>query len=59
LHRLPQDPKYVFASAASRAIDELQKQWELEEGDSLRFVMNQNLASEAIDDGSLAADDTL
>ncbi|CAN6341446.1 unnamed protein product [Urochloa humidicola] len=50
LQRLAQDPNYAVASAASRAIDELKKQWELEEGDSLRFVMNQNLASEATDD---------
>lgn len=57
LQRLAQDPNYAVATAASRAIDELKKQWELEEGDSLRFVMNQNLASEATDDGSSAAED--
>ncbi|CAO2150373.1 unnamed protein product [Urochloa humidicola] len=59
LQRLAQDPNYAVATSASRTIDELKKQWELEEGDSLRFVMNQNLASEATDDGSSAADDTL
>ncbi|XP_066336025.1 senescence-associated protein OSA15, chloroplastic-like [Miscanthus floridulus] len=40
LQRLAQDPNYAVARAASSAIDELKKQWELEEGDSLRFVMN-------------------
>ncbi|KAK3152900.1 hypothetical protein QOZ80_2BG0165060 [Eleusine coracana subsp. coracana] len=58
LQRLAQDSNYAVAMAASRAIDELKKQWELEEGDSLRFVMNQTLASEGSDDGSSAADDT-
>jgi hypothetical protein len=56
LQRLAQDSNYAVARAASQAIDELKKQWELEEGDSLRFVMNQNLASEETDDGSSAAD---
>ena len=58
MQRLAQDPNYAVARAASRAIDELKKQWELEEGDSLRFVMNQNLVSEGTDDESSAADDT-
>nr|AGT16852.1 hypothetical protein SHCRBa_235_G19_R_50 [Saccharum hybrid cultivar R570] len=60
LQRLAQDPNYAVATAASSAIDELKKQWELEEGDSLRFVMNQNLASEDTvgDDNSAADDDT-
>lgn len=60
LQRLAQDPNYAVARAASSAIDELKKQWELEEGDSLRFVMNQNLASEDTDDddNSAADDDT-
>ncbi|CAM0945693.1 unnamed protein product [Alopecurus aequalis] len=58
LQRLAQDSNYAVASSATRAIDELRKQWELEEGDSLRFVMNQNLAFEETDDGSSAADDT-
>ncbi|WVZ99784.1 hypothetical protein U9M48_045034 [Paspalum notatum var. saurae] len=52
LQRLAQDPNYAVARAASRAIDELKKQWELEEGDSLRFVMNKKLVSEATDDDS-------
>lgn len=60
LQRLAQDPNYAVARAATSAIDELKKQWELEEGDSLRFVMNQNLASEDTDDddNSAADDDT-
>ncbi|XP_066382114.1 senescence-associated protein OSA15, chloroplastic-like [Miscanthus floridulus] len=57
LQRLAQDPNYAVARAASSAIDELKKQWELEEGDSLRFVMNQNLASEDADGDNSAADD--
>lgn len=59
LQRLAQDSNYTVAMAASRAIDELKKQWELEEGDSLRFVMNQSLASEESGDSSTAGDDTL
>uniref|UniRef100_A0A453NTF9 Uncharacterized protein n=2 Tax=Aegilops tauschii subsp. strangulata TaxID=200361 RepID=A0A453NTF9_AEGTS len=46
LQRLAQDSNPAVASSAARAIGELRKQWELEEGDSLRFVMNQNLISE-------------
>jgi hypothetical protein len=57
LQRLAQDPNYAVARAASRAINELKKQWELEEGDSLRFVMNQNLASGDTDDDNSVADD--
>uniref|UniRef100_A0ACD5TBE8 Uncharacterized protein n=1 Tax=Avena sativa TaxID=4498 RepID=A0ACD5TBE8_AVESA len=57
LQRLAQDSNYAVASSASRAIDELRKQWELEEGDSLRFVMNQSLDSEETDDDGSAADD--
>ena len=59
LQRLAQDSNYAVASSAARAIDELRKQWELEEGDSLRFVMNQNMASEETDDDSSEADDTM
>lgn len=58
MQRLAQDSNYAVARAAARAIDELRKQWELEEGDSLRFVMNQKLASEETVDDSSAADDT-
>uniref|UniRef100_A0A0A9HU41 Uncharacterized protein n=1 Tax=Arundo donax TaxID=35708 RepID=A0A0A9HU41_ARUDO len=58
LQRLAQDSNYAVANAASRAIDELKKQWELEDGDSLRFVMNQKLAAEETDDDNSAADDS-
>lgn len=40
LQRLAQDSNPAIAVAASKAIDELKQQWELEEGDSLRFMMN-------------------
>ncbi|TVU32266.1 hypothetical protein EJB05_23990 [Eragrostis curvula] len=59
LQRLAQDSNHAVAIAASRAIDELKKQWELEEGDSLRFVMNQNFATEDTDGGSSTVDDTM
>jgi hypothetical protein len=58
LQRLAQDSNYAVASSAARAIDELRKQWELEEGDSLRFVVNQNLDTKETGDDSLAEDDT-
>lgn len=38
--RLAQDSNPAIAAAASRAIIALKKQWEVEEGDSLRFMMN-------------------
>ncbi|XP_026380890.1 senescence-associated protein AAF, chlorolplastic-like isoform X2 [Papaver somniferum] len=40
LQRLAEDDSPAIAAAASRTIDELKKQWEIEEGDSLRFMMN-------------------
>ncbi|KAM3227598.1 hypothetical protein ACQJBY_059381 [Aegilops geniculata] len=52
LQRLAQDSNPAVASSAARAIGELRKQWELEEGDSLRFVMSQNLISEETDSDS-------
>uniref|UniRef100_A0A0D9WCU0 Senescence domain-containing protein n=2 Tax=Leersia perrieri TaxID=77586 RepID=A0A0D9WCU0_9ORYZ len=58
LQRLAQDSNYAVSRAAARAIDELTKQWELEEGDSLRFVWNQNVASKDTADDSPSADDT-
>ncbi|CAM8899353.1 unnamed protein product [Rhodiola kirilowii] len=42
LQRLAEDSNPAIASAASKAIYELKKQWEIEEGDSWRFTMNQN-----------------
>ncbi|XP_042429811.1 senescence-associated protein OSA15, chloroplastic-like isoform X1 [Zingiber officinale] len=41
LQRLAQDINPAVAAAASKAINELRQQWKLEEGDSLRFVMNE------------------
>ncbi|XP_010415175.1 PREDICTED: uncharacterized protein LOC104701224 isoform X3 [Camelina sativa] len=40
LQRLAEDSNPAIAAAASRAIIALKKQWEIEEGDSLRFMMN-------------------
>lgn len=37
---MAEDDSPAIAAAASRTIDELKKQWEIEEGDSLRFMMN-------------------
>uniref|UniRef100_A0A1J3JPC8 Senescence-associated protein SPA15, chloroplastic n=1 Tax=Noccaea caerulescens TaxID=107243 RepID=A0A1J3JPC8_NOCCA len=40
LQRLAEDSNPAIAVAASKAIIALKKQWEVEEGDSLRFMMN-------------------
>ncbi|KAK8546630.1 hypothetical protein V6N12_027406 [Hibiscus sabdariffa] len=40
LQRLAEDNNPAIAAAASKAIYELKKQWEIEEGDSWRFMMN-------------------
>uniref|UniRef100_A0A1J3CXY9 Senescence-associated protein SPA15, chloroplastic n=1 Tax=Noccaea caerulescens TaxID=107243 RepID=A0A1J3CXY9_NOCCA len=40
LQRLAEDSNPAIAAAASKAIIALKKQWEVEEGDSLRFMMN-------------------
>ncbi|XVF71402.1 hypothetical protein PTKIN_Ptkin12aG0034500 [Pterospermum kingtungense] len=40
LQRLAEDSNPAIAAAASKAIYELKKQWEIEEGDSWRFMMN-------------------
>lgn len=50
LQRLAQDSNPAIADAASKAIDELKEQWELEEGDCLRFMMNQHSQAEDRDD---------
>eukprot|EP00262_Sarcandra_glabra_P003440 TRINITY_DN1413_c0_g1_i1.p1 TRINITY_DN1413_c0_g1~~TRINITY_DN1413_c0_g1_i1.p1 ORF type:complete len:402 (+),score=77.25 TRINITY_DN1413_c0_g1_i1:250-1455(+) len=54
LQRLAEDSNPTVAAAASKAIDELKRQWEIEEGDSWRFTMNQKLVDE---DGEEADDD--
>ncbi|XP_042023473.1 senescence-associated protein SPA15, chloroplastic-like isoform X2 [Salvia splendens] len=42
LQRLAEDSNPAIAEAATKTIFELKRQWEIEEGDSWRFMMNQN-----------------
>lgn len=42
LQRLAEDSNPAIAAAASKAIYALKKQWEIEEGDSWRFMMDEN-----------------
>ncbi|KAI3910373.1 hypothetical protein MKX01_034767 [Papaver californicum] len=60
LQRLAEDDNPAIAAAASRTIDELKKQWEIEEGDSLRFMMNDKPWKETdeIDPTDVEEDDT-
>lgn len=53
--RLAEDSNPAVAVAASKAIYELKKQWEIEEGDSWRFMMNLKPAEEA--DSEESSDD--
>lgn len=46
LQRLAEDSNPAIAAAASKAIYELKKQWEIEEGDSWRFMMGANTEEE-------------
>ncbi|KAF9592452.1 hypothetical protein IFM89_014942, partial [Coptis chinensis] len=46
LQRLAQDSNPAIAAAATKAINELKKQWEIAEGDSWRFTMNKKDAGE-------------
>ncbi|XP_059644743.1 senescence-associated protein SPA15, chloroplastic [Cornus florida] len=46
LQRLAEDSNPTIAAAASKTIYELKKQWEIEEGDSWRFMMNQKTTME-------------
>lgn len=48
LQRLAEDSNPAIAAAASKTIYELKKQWEIEEGDSWRFMMN----PDSIEEGS-------
>lgn len=57
LQRLAEDSNPAIASAASKAIDELKKQWEIIEGDSWRFTMNQKAKGE-LDVSSTDSDET-
>ena len=40
LQRLAEDSNPAIAAAASKTLYELKQQWEIEEGDSWRFMMN-------------------
>ncbi|CAA2964213.1 uncharacterized LOC107802045 [Olea europaea subsp. europaea] len=46
LQRLTEDSNPAIAAAASKTLFELKKQWDIEEGDSWRFMMNQSLQVE-------------
>ncbi|KAJ6684247.1 SENESCENCE-ASSOCIATED PROTEIN AAF CHLOROLPLASTIC [Salix viminalis] len=46
LQRLAEDKNPAIAAAASKTIHELKKQWEIQEGDSWRFMMNQKPVEE-------------
>ncbi|AES99248.1 hypothetical protein MtrunA17_Chr5g0434671 [Medicago truncatula] len=46
LQRLAEDSNPAIAAAASKAIYELKKQWEIEEGDSWRFMMGESTKEE-------------
>lgn len=46
LQRLAEDSNPTIAAAASKAIYELKKQWEIDEGDSWRFMMDENTTME-------------
>ncbi|XP_011001588.1 PREDICTED: uncharacterized protein LOC105108819 isoform X2 [Populus euphratica] len=46
LQRLAEDNNPAIANAASKTIHELKKQWEIQEGDSWRFMMNQEPVEE-------------
>ncbi|KAL1215247.1 Senescence-associated protein AAF [Cardamine amara subsp. amara] len=50
LQRLAEDSNPAISAAASKAIIELKKQWEVEEGDSLRFMMNLETPNDDDDD---------
>ncbi|XP_052191581.1 senescence-associated protein AAF, chlorolplastic isoform X4 [Diospyros lotus] len=54
LQRLAEDSNPTIAAAASKAIYELKKQWEIEEGDSWRFMMNQKPTQVDDDDADAA-----
>ncbi|KAL2241107.1 uncharacterized protein LOC105178220 isoform X2 [Sesamum indicum] len=50
LQRLAEDSNPAIAAAAAKTIYELKKQWEIEEGDSWRFMMNQSFEDDEEDD---------
>lgn len=57
LQRLAEDSNPAISAAASRAIIALKKQWEVEEGDSLRFMMNFETSSDDDEDGDSEHDE--
>ncbi|XP_057521702.1 senescence-associated protein AAF, chlorolplastic isoform X2 [Amaranthus tricolor] len=46
LQRLAEDSDPAVAAAASMAINELKQQWEIQEGDSWRFMLDNNVTQE-------------
>ena len=57
MQRLAEDSNPTISVAASKAIYELKKQWEIEEGDSWRFMMNQKPTQVDDDDDDDDEDD--
>ncbi|KAL1348495.1 hypothetical protein AAHE18_07G083700 [Arachis hypogaea] len=58
LQRLAEDSNPAIAAAASKAIYELKKQWEIEEGDSWRFMMDESIMEEKEGTKSDSEEDT-
>ncbi|MED6161561.1 hypothetical protein PIB30_061983 [Stylosanthes scabra] len=58
LQRLAEDSNPAIAAAASKAIYELKKQWEIEEGDSWRFMMDESIMGEKEGTKSDSEEDT-
>lgn len=56
LQRLAEDSNPAIAAAASKAIYELKKQWEIEEGDSWRFMVSQNIMEEGSEEDNNGRD---
>ncbi|KAK4383034.1 Senescence-associated protein AAF, chlorolplastic [Sesamum angolense] len=52
LQRLAEDSNPAIAAAAAKTIYELKKQWEIEEGDSWRFMMNQSFEEDEEEDNT-------
>ncbi|KAL9233711.1 hypothetical protein vseg_008670 [Gypsophila vaccaria] len=52
LQRLAEDSDPAVAAAASIAIHELKQQWEIQEGDSWRFMLNQHVAEDDLGEPS-------
>ncbi|KAK4767212.1 hypothetical protein SAY86_014962 [Trapa natans] len=52
LQRLAEDSNPAIAAAASKAISELKKQWEIEEGDNWRFMVDEEMLKETDRNGN-------